>query len=112
MTTLLTLTKESRCVIPEDVTVLCAQLSEGALTFLVVNGKKMIDYWIYKFKKVDLYKTHFEYYRLDTFSYGNWPNYSYINTQELAKSGFYYLGTLDHVKCAFCGGILDRKSVV
>jgi len=50
MTTLLTLTKESRCVIPEDVQVICAQLSKGALTYLVVNDKEMTDYWIYKDK--------------------------------------------------------------
>jgi hypothetical protein len=50
MTTLLTLTKESRCVIPEDVQVICAQLSDGALTYLVVNGKEMADYWVFKDK--------------------------------------------------------------
>ena len=47
MTTLLTLTKESRCVIPEDVQVICAQLSDGVLTHLVVNGKEMADYWVF-----------------------------------------------------------------
>jgi hypothetical protein len=55
MTTLLTLTKESRCVIPEDVKVICAQLSDGALTYLVVNGKEMADYWVFKDKMT--YKT-------------------------------------------------------
>ena len=50
MTTLLTLTKESRCVIPEDVQVICAQLSDGVLTYLVVNDKEMTDYWVFKDK--------------------------------------------------------------
>jgi hypothetical protein len=50
MTTLLTLTKESRCVIPEDVRVICAQLSKGALTYLVVNDKEMTDYSVFKDK--------------------------------------------------------------
>ena len=50
MTTLLTLTKESRCVIPEDVQVICAQLSKGVLTYLVVNDKEMTDYWVFEDK--------------------------------------------------------------
>jgi hypothetical protein len=67
MTTLLTLTKESKCVISEDVKVICAHLSGGESTFLmihhkkmseydvllttlIVNDKEMTDYWIYKDK--------------------------------------------------------------
>jgi hypothetical protein len=48
MTSLLTLNKESRCVIPEDVKVTRTQLSEGTLVYLVVNGKTKTDYWIFK----------------------------------------------------------------
>ena len=48
MTTLLTLTKESRCVIEEDVAVIGAQLNDGA--FLVVNDKTMTSYLVLKDK--------------------------------------------------------------
>jgi hypothetical protein len=46
MTTLLTLTKESRCVIPEDVQVICAQLSDGVLTYFVVNKTSYSDIFL------------------------------------------------------------------
>jgi hypothetical protein len=63
MTTLLTLTKESRCVIPEDVQVICAQLSKGILTYLVVNGEEMADYWFFIDKMT--YKTPLVLYKGD-----------------------------------------------
>jgi hypothetical protein len=63
MTTLLTLTKESRCVIPEDVQVICAQLSDGVLTYLVVNGEEMADYWVFKDKMT--YKTRLVLWKCD-----------------------------------------------
>ena len=42
--------------------------------------------------------------RLDTFTY--WPNTSAVRPAELARAGFYYLGTEDRVQCAFCKGVL------
>ncbi|XP_068217348.1 baculoviral IAP repeat-containing protein 7-like isoform X2 [Palaemon carinicauda] len=41
--------------------------------------------------------------RRQTFS--NWP-VAYIDPDELAKAGFFYLRTEDHVQCAFCQGIV------
>ena len=48
---------------------------------------------------IQRYKMNFEKCRLETFL--NWP-IPYISVQELAKSGFYYLGLGDKVKCNFC----------
>ncbi|XP_055959448.1 baculoviral IAP repeat-containing protein 7-B-like isoform X2 [Patella vulgata] len=42
--------------------------------------------------------------RLRTF--GNWPRYLAVIPTELARAGFYYLGSADRVQCAFCRGIL------
>ncbi|XP_050418713.2 baculoviral IAP repeat-containing protein 7 [Patella vulgata] len=42
--------------------------------------------------------------RLRTF--GNWPRYLAVRPTELARAGFYYLGSADRVQCAFCRGIL------
>ncbi|KAK6172084.1 hypothetical protein SNE40_018042 [Patella caerulea] len=42
--------------------------------------------------------------RLKTF--GNWPRYLAVRPTELARAGFYYLGSADRVQCAFCRGIL------
>lgn len=47
--------------------------------------------------------------RLLTYSSGEWPHEEgYLNIQKLAKSGFYYLGTSDKVKCAFCSLVLHK----
>ncbi len=46
-----------------------------------------------------------ESYRLHTFDNG-WPESAFVGPPELARNGFYYLGSLDRVKCAFCSGIL------
>ncbi|XP_055959270.1 E3 ubiquitin-protein ligase XIAP [Patella vulgata] len=42
--------------------------------------------------------------RLRTFQ--NWPRYLTVRPIELARAGFYYLGSADRVQCAFCRGIL------
>ncbi|KAK6172081.1 hypothetical protein SNE40_018040 [Patella caerulea] len=42
--------------------------------------------------------------RLRTF--GNWPRYLAVRPTELARAGFYYLGSAGRVQCAFCRGIL------
>lgn len=42
--------------------------------------------------------------RLDTFA--NWPVPEIVTPEQLAKAGFYYQGTGDKVKCAFCSGIV------
>ena len=42
--------------------------------------------------------------RLDSFKY--WPNRAAVRPHELARCGFYYLGTEDRVQCAFCKGVL------
>ncbi|KAK6172083.1 hypothetical protein SNE40_018041 [Patella caerulea] len=42
--------------------------------------------------------------RLRTF--GNWPRSLAVRPTELARAGFYYLGSADRVQCAFCRGIL------
>ena len=42
-----------------------------------------------------------EQYRLQTFAWG-WPETAPVSPQELANSGFYYLGNLDRVRCVFC----------
>jgi hypothetical protein len=46
MTTLLTLDKEIKCVIPEDVKVIYAQLSKDKPT-IIVDDKKMTDYCVF-----------------------------------------------------------------
>ncbi|XP_067675407.1 baculoviral IAP repeat-containing protein 7-like isoform X2 [Haliotis asinina] len=42
--------------------------------------------------------------RLQTFEH--WPLASAIKPEQLAKTGFYYIGPSDRVKCVFCNGIL------
>lgn len=42
--------------------------------------------------------------RLKTFS--TWPHNNPVRPASLAKAGFYYLGNLDRVKCAFCLNVL------
>ncbi|XP_055959186.1 baculoviral IAP repeat-containing protein 3 [Patella vulgata] len=42
--------------------------------------------------------------RLRTFQ--NWPRYLAVRPIELARVGFYHLGSADLVRCAFCGGVL------
>ena len=42
--------------------------------------------------------------RLETYRY--WPNTVVVRPAELARAGFYYLGTEDRVQCAFCKGVL------
>jgi hypothetical protein len=44
-------------VIPEDVKVVCAQLSKGVLTYLVVNGEKMVNYWVFIDKMTSFFFT-------------------------------------------------------
>ena len=39
--------------------------------------------------------------RLATFN-GRWPRTSVVQPQDLAAAGFYYIGTNDVVRCAFC----------
>ncbi|XP_033739618.1 E3 ubiquitin-protein ligase XIAP-like [Pecten maximus] len=46
----------------------------------------------------------FERNRLET--YRGWPSTSPVNSRDLAKSGFYYVGSEDRVQCIFCRGIL------
>lgn len=51
--------------------------------------------------------------RFDSFKF--WPNRAAARPIELAKNGFYYLGTEDRVQCAFCKGVLrnwDATDVV
>ncbi|XP_044740157.1 baculoviral IAP repeat-containing protein 3-like [Chrysoperla carnea] len=38
--------------------------------------------------------------RLETFKHPNWK--CFMDERKLAKSGFYYFGVEDHVRCAFC----------
>ncbi len=54
---------------------------------------------------IDSSQIKLESYRLSTFDNG-WPESAFVGPPELAKNGFYYLGSLDRVKCAFCSGIL------
>ena len=39
-------------------------------------------------------------------SFVDWPTGSCVRPEVLAKSGLYYLGVTDRVKCAFCNGVL------
>ena len=39
-------------------------------------------------------------------SFVDWPTGSYVRPEILAKTGLYYLGVTDRVKCAFCNGVL------
>ena len=51
--------------------------------------------------------------RYESFKF--WPNRSAVRPHELARCGFYYLGTEDRVQCAFCKGVLrnwDATDVV
>lgn len=43
----------------------------------------------------------YEEHRLKTFDDVGWPH-SFINPAKLAKTGFYYIGPFDQVKCYFC----------
>ena len=43
--------------------------------------------------------------RLETFI--DWPN-RYVSPFDLAESGFFYLRSLDHCACIFCGGIIGH----
>lgn len=43
--------------------------------------------------------------RLATFS--NWP-VTFLSPQSLAKSGFYYFNQTDHVRCAWCQGVIAK----
>ncbi|XP_069195778.1 baculoviral IAP repeat-containing protein 7-A-like [Procambarus clarkii] len=55
-------------------------------------------------KKFDSYDSlRFEKERLDT--YIDWP-LEWLEPSDLARDGFYYLRTNDHVACVFCRGIL------
>lgn len=49
-----------------------------------------------------------EQYRLLTFN--NWP-VPFISPQSLAKAGFYYFNQTDHVRCAWCHGIIAKWEV-
>ncbi|KAG8131613.1 hypothetical protein E2320_009532 [Naja naja] len=42
--------------------------------------------------------------RLVTF--GNWPSYSPVSPQLLARAGFFYTGQQDYVRCFYCDGAL------
>lgn len=42
--------------------------------------------------------------RLRTFQ--NWPDEAPVTSEDLAKAGFYFLGSEDKVQCFCCGGIL------
>ncbi|OWF36077.1 baculoviral IAP repeat-containing protein 3-like [Mizuhopecten yessoensis] len=46
----------------------------------------------------------FERNRLET--YRTWPSSSPVTTRDLARSGFYYVGSEDRVQCIYCRGIL------
>ncbi|XP_013394174.1 baculoviral IAP repeat-containing protein 7-A-like [Lingula anatina] len=39
-------------------------------------------------------------------TYANFPDSCPVRPSELAKAGFFYLGTSDIVKCAYCGGMI------
>ncbi len=52
---------------------------------------------------IDSCQVQSESHRLRTFD-----NRRYACPQELAKNGFYCLGRLDQVQCAFCGGVLGN----
>ena len=54
---------------------------------------------------IDPHQTKIESYRLRTFE-NRWPESAFLGPPELARNGFYYLGSQDRVKCAFCSGIL------
>jgi len=55
-----------------------------------------------KLQSTNLFK---ESVRLATFN-GNWSNATLPDVREMAKSGWFYLGDLDRVQCAFCAGVL------
>ncbi|XP_064634420.1 uncharacterized protein LOC135492142 [Lineus longissimus] len=48
--------------------------------------------------------------RLESFN-NVWKKGDVISPEELAKSGFYYAGTGDRVRCAFCNGVLRNWAV-
>jgi len=48
--------------------------------------------------------------RLRTFTEGRWPVSAQQSPIELAESGFFYLGDLDRVQCAFCKLVLRNWS--
>lgn len=43
-------------------------------------------------------------------TYVNWP-VSFIMPQSLAKAGFYYFNQTDHVRCAWCQGVIAKWEV-
>ena len=52
------------------------------------------------YRKIKKLKMNFEFNRIESFY--NWP-IPYISIDGLAKSGLYYIGHGDRVKCNFCG---------
>lgn len=46
--------------------------------------------------------------RLKSFKDVIWPTEIHANPQNLSNAGFYYIGPIDRVKCAFCGGKLKK----
>lgn len=47
------------------------------------------------------WRLHYEEHRLKTFDDVGWPH-NFIDPAKLAKTGFYYVGPFDQVKCYFC----------
>ena len=56
-------------------------------------------------KKLDEPYKHYE-RRLASFNHPNWPTDVPVSVDELARNGFYYVGTDDCVSCAWCRGYL------
>ncbi|RWS20685.1 baculoviral IAP repeat-containing protein 2-like protein, partial [Leptotrombidium deliense] len=88
--------------------------STGALQQRI--GRDMNSYIMFLEQQNDNIETHSrqffgnmknERHRLESFLRGNWP-LSFINPNDLAKAGFYYLKVGDEVRCAFCSGELDN----
>lgn len=52
----------------------------------------------------------YENHRLKTFDDVGWPH-NFINPEKLAKTGFYYVGPFDQVKCYFCKLVVWRWEI-
>lgn len=77
-----------------------------SITFIIetkVHFENLISRWIGVFYETQLLS---EAMRIATFK-KKWPH-KFIETQTLAKNGFFYVGPFDRVQCVFCKTVLEK----
>lgn len=81
----------------------CDCLSTSFIIETKVHFQNLISIWIGAYYETQLLS---EAVRLNTFK-RKWPH-KFIETQTLAKSGFFYVGPFDRVQCVFCKTVLEK----